>query len=232
MAEVELEASALESGVNLTTPAFFSDGDPHAIWRRMREEDPVHWTHGRLARKSWSVTRHADARFVFLNDKRIFSVQKSCADFPLGPEFDDPSSSVFTEMLTTGQQLSVIDGAPHNSLRRYFSETFSPQGVNGLENLIRTITNETIETIVEHGECDFTTEFAGFIPTVVISTILGVPKDRWNDLYCWTNMLGAQEDPEFSIGIPLATNTAAVTNIMEPARPSLRNFAARSRKIC
>jgi cytochrome P450 len=204
-----------EDDVNLTTPAFFGDGDPHAIWRRLRLEDPVHWTQGRLARKFWSITRHADARFVFLNDTRIFSVQKSGANLPMGPEFEDPSSSLFTEMSTTGQQLSVMDGTPHNSLRRYFSDTFSRQGVDGLEQLVRTITNEKIESILERGACDFTTEFAGFIPTAVISAILGIPKERWSDLYRWTNMLGAPEDPEFSVGTPLETNTAAVTNIME-----------------
>ena len=215
MTEVDLKSSAREDDINLTAPSFFADGDPHAIWRRMRTEDPVHWTEGRLRKKFWSVTRHADARFVFMNDTRIFSVQKSGANLPMGPEFEDPSSSLFTEMSTSGQQLSVMDGAPHNSLRRFFSETFSQKGVNGLENLVRQITNDTIDTLLDRGECDFATEFAGFVPTAVVSAILGVPKNLWSDLYRWTNMLGSPEDPEFSIGTPLETNTFGVTNIME-----------------
>ncbi|MEJ0048136.1 MAG: hypothetical protein WDN04_19945 [Rhodospirillales bacterium] len=75
-----------------------------------------------------------------MNDTRIFSVQRSGANLPMGPEFEDPASSFFTEMSTSGQQLSVMDGVPHSDLRRYFSDTFSRKGVDGLEHMVRTIT--------------------------------------------------------------------------------------------
>ncbi len=224
MADVDLNPGVAQDDVNLTSPVFFAHGDPHAIWRRLRAEDPVHWTSGRLTRKFWSVTRYADARFVFMNDTRIFSVQRSGANLPMGPEFEDPASSFFTEMSTSGQQLSVMDGVPHSDLRRYFSDTFSRKGVDGLEHMVRTITTDTIDALLERGECDFSTEFAGFVPTAVISAILGVPKDRWNDLYRWTSMLAAPEDPEFSVGTPLETNTAGVTNIMETCATLAEEF--------
>ncbi|MDB5707743.1 MAG: cytochrome [Sphingomonas bacterium] len=203
-----------DDDINLTNPMFFAAGDPHAIWRRLRTEDPVHWTQGRLRRKFWSITRHADVKFVLMNDHRIFSVQRAGANLPAGPEFENPEDSLFTELTQSGQQLATMDGQPHSVLRRYFSTKFTSSSINGLEGLVRSITEEVLAGILPRGTCDFTTEFAGRIPTAVIAAILGVPCELWDDLYRWNNMLAAPEDPEFSIGTPVETSTAGVSNIM------------------
>ncbi len=200
--------------IDLTNPSFFATGDPHAIWRRWRDEDPVHWTEGRLTRKFWSVTRHADAKFMLMNDHRIFSVQRAGANLPMGPEFENPEESLFTQLTQSAQQLATMDGQPHNALRRYFSTRFTSNTINGLEGLVRGISDEILAEILPRGKCDFTTEYAGRLPTAVIAAILGVPRELWDDLYRWNNMLAAPEDPEFSIGTPLETSTAGVTNIM------------------
>lgn len=36
-------------GDKLTDPAFFATSDPHPLWKRMRNEDPVHWATGDLS---------------------------------------------------------------------------------------------------------------------------------------------------------------------------------------
>jgi cholest-4-en-3-one 26-monooxygenase len=107
-----------------------------------------------------------------------------------------------------------MDGQPHNALRRYFSTKFSSTAVNGLEDLIRGISDEIFAKILAKGSCDFTTEYAGRLPTAVIAAILGVPREMWDDFYLWNNMFAAPEDPEFSIGTPVETSTAGVSNIM------------------
>ncbi|MBJ7438874.1 MAG: cytochrome P450 [Sphingopyxis sp.] len=203
-----------QDDINLTDPAFFGSGDPHAIWRRLRSEDPVHWTEGRLAKKFWSVTRHADAKFVLMNDNRIFSVQHAGANLPMGPEFEDPEASLFTQLAQSAQQLATMDGQPHNALRRYFSTRFTSQSVNGLEALVRNVSDEILADILPRGTCDFTTEYAGRLPTAVIAAIMGVPRERWDDFYLWNNMMAAPEDPEFAMGTPVETSTFGVSNIM------------------
>ncbi|MBO9499090.1 MAG: cytochrome P450 [Novosphingobium sp.] len=203
-----------QDDVDLTNPLFFANGDPHAIWRRLRREDPVHWTEGRLKNRFWSVTRHADARFVLMNDTRIFSVSRAGANLPMGPEFENPEESLFTQLTQSAQQLATMDGAPHNALRRYFSPKFTSTSVNGLEGLVRRISDELLAEILPQGRCDFTTQYAGRLPTAVIAAILGVPRALWDDFYLWNNMFAAPEDPEFSIGTPVETSTAGVSNIM------------------
>lgn len=203
-----------QDDIDLTDPVFFASGDPHAIWRRLRSEDPVHWTEGRLTRKFWSVTRHADAKFMLMNDNRIFSVQRAGANLPMGPEFENPDDSLFTQLTQSAQQLATMDGQPHNALRRYFSTKFTSNTVNSLEGLVRDISEEILGDILPRGECDFTTQYAGRLPTAVIAAILGVPRELWDDFYLWNNMFAAPDDPEFSIGTPVETSTAGVSNIM------------------
>lgn len=203
-----------QDDIDLTNPVFFATGDPQPIWRRLRREDPVHLTEGRLSKPFWSITRHADAKFVLMNDNRIFSVQRSGANLPMGPEFENPDESLFTQLSRSAQQLATMDGQPHNALRRYFSTTFTSGSVNSLESLVRAISDELLDDILARGSCDFTTEYAGRLPTAVIAAILGVPRELWDDLYLWNNMFAAPEDPEFAIGTPVETSTAGVENIM------------------
>lgn len=203
-----------QDDIDLTNPVFFADGDPHAIWRRLRREDPVHWTEGRLSRKFWSVTGHAEAKFMLMNDNRIFSVQRSGANLPMGPEFENPDDSLFTQLSQSAQQLATMDGQPHNALRRYFSTRFTSSSINGLESLVRSISDEILSDILPRGRCDFTTQYAGRLPTAVIAAILGVPRELWDDLYLWNNMFAAPEDPEFAVGTAIETSTAGVANIM------------------
>jgi cytochrome P450 len=207
-------ADPAQDDINLADPSFFAHGDPHAIWRRLRAEDPVHLTRSRLSKPFWSVTRHEDAKFVVMNDTRIFSIQRSGPHLPMGPEFENPDNSLYTELMGGGQQLAVMDGQPHSQLRRYFTERFSPSSVKSLDALIRTVTHEALDEFLDRGECDFTTEFAGRVPTAVIAAMMDVPKERWPDLYRWSNMLAAPADPEFSIGDPVETSTFALKNII------------------
>src|ERR1700761_3736541 len=147
MAHDQVDLDFTQGDLDISDPAFYGSGDPQPIWRRMREEDPVHLTRTRLKKPFWSITRYADARFVFMNDNRIFSLQRSGAQLPASPEFDDPDASLFTELSRSGAQLAVMDGQPHSALRSYFSDRFSISGVRSLEQLVRDITQEVLEDL-------------------------------------------------------------------------------------
>src|SRR5260370_18024316 len=74
----------------LTDPGFFATGDPDAAFRRLRAEDPVHWTKGALSRGFWSVTRYADVMAVAI-DPRTFSSERGGIALPSSPQMEQPS---------------------------------------------------------------------------------------------------------------------------------------------
>ena len=49
----------------LNDPSFFALGDPEAVFKSMRREDPVHWTKTNLQRGFWSITTMPDVMAVF-----------------------------------------------------------------------------------------------------------------------------------------------------------------------
>ena len=51
----------------------FAQGEPHVIWRAMRERAPVMWHRRASGPGSWSVTRYADAQEI-LRDHETFSL--------------------------------------------------------------------------------------------------------------------------------------------------------------
>src|ERR1700737_1211396 len=54
-----------QNDLNLVNQLFFAHGDPHSVWKRLRAEDPVHWTDGGLSRGFWSVTKLEDVQAVY-----------------------------------------------------------------------------------------------------------------------------------------------------------------------
>lgn len=203
-----------EDDLNLTNPSFFAGGDPHAIFARLRREDPIHWTEGALNRGFWSVTRLADIKTVFLNDNRVFSVQRFGAALPQNAELEDPETSYFLKLLRTGAQLSVMDGQPHAHLRKVFADRFSVPGVGGIEGVVRRCIDQIFDRVAERGACDFTVDMAGRLPLMVIADMMAIPDEDAEQLYRWNNMVAAPEDPEWSLGGALETSTAGVTGIM------------------
>ena len=75
----------------LTDPAFFVTGDPHPIWKRLRQEDPIHWTQGSVS-PFWSVTRYDDIVTVF-GEPNLFSSMRGLI-VPSSPEMEQLTPAV------------------------------------------------------------------------------------------------------------------------------------------
>ncbi len=200
--------------INLSTPAFFGNGDPHEIWRRHRTELPIHLARTEL-KPYWSLTRYDDVQYIFLNDDKLFSLQRNGPHLPAGPQFEHPDDAEYTALIRGGQQLAGMEGQPHSALRRYFSDRFSPTGVRSLEQLVRRVTNDALDDLITSDHPDFTTHFGGRVPVAVIAAIMDIPKEYWEDLYQWNNMLAAPDDPEFSVGTGVETSTFGLNQIMK-----------------
>jgi len=99
---------------------FFAHGDPHALWKRMRAEDPVHWTHSpHKLGGFWSITRHEDALAV-LRDADAFSSERHGNILPTSADVED----IDPALAGWGEMLVSTDPPRHTGVRRSFSEPF------------------------------------------------------------------------------------------------------------
>ena len=53
-----------QDDINLTDAHFFAKGDIHDLFKRMRADDPVHWTQGQLKRASGEVFGSKHSRLL------------------------------------------------------------------------------------------------------------------------------------------------------------------------
>ncbi len=162
--------SAVVSGIDFRpdAPAFLRD--PFPTLRRMREEDPVHWS-PRL--KSWVLTRYDDCKAVLL-DKEVSSDR-------LRPFF---ASLPGEEAARIGQIIRYLthwmvfrDPPEHTRLRRLTSKVFHLQSMNAMRPVAEELTQWLLERIGARREIDFVADFAGPLPALVIMAMLGVPKE-------------------------------------------------------
>ncbi|HUN69582.1 MAG TPA: cytochrome P450 [Burkholderiales bacterium] len=145
--------------------------DPFPLFRRMREEDPVHWS-PRL--KSWVLTRYDDVKAVCL-DKEISS-DRLRPYFATLPGAEAARIGEIIRYLT--HWMVFRDPPEHTRLRRLTSKVFHLQSMNGMRPVAEELTRWLLERIGKRQDVDFIADFAGPLPALVIMAMLGVPKEE------------------------------------------------------
>lgn len=204
----------MEDDLKLTDPEFFAHGDPHAIWSRLRRDDPVHWTNSKLGRHFWSVTRHKDIQGV-LGDNVRFSSNRTGPSLPTQPDLVDTAKSEHARLQQSGAILNSMDPPHHEGMRKSMMARFMPAKVKELENEIRLVSNGIIDEAIEQGHIDFISDFAAKLPITIIFAMMDVPRSDWAQLFRFANMHTAPADPEFSVGTPLETRQQAIKGIVD-----------------
>lgn len=145
--------------------------DPFQLYRRMREEDPVHWS-PRL--KSWVLTRYGDVKAVCL-DKEISS-DRLRPYFATLPGAETARIGEIIRYLT--HWMVFRDPPEHTRLRRLTSKAFNLQSMNAMRPAAEELVQWLFERIGKRAHIDFVADFAGPLPALVIMAMLGVPKEE------------------------------------------------------
>ena len=145
--------------------------DPFPLLRRMREEDPVHWS-PRL--KSWVLTRYDDIKAVCL-DKEISSDRLR----PFFATLPGPEAARIGEIIRYLTHWMVFRDPPeHTRLRRLTSKVFHVQSMHAMRPVAEELTAWLFERIGDRTQIDFVADFAGPLPALVIMAMLGVPREE------------------------------------------------------
>ena len=140
--------------------------DPYPLYRRLREEDPVH----RGAVGEWVITTYADVATVlgdprFSNDLTSTEMQRAriAAIGAEAAEFD------------SGLSMISMDPPDHTRLRRLVQKAFTPRAVEVLRPRIEEIVEGLLDPVEAAGSMDLIADFAFPFPIIVICELLGVP---------------------------------------------------------
>src|SRR5579885_3267335 len=182
-----------QDDLNLTNQLFFAQGDPHSVWKRLRREDPVHWTVSNLSRGFWSVTKLEDVQAVYRDNVGF----RSGSGLPSSPEMEqfdaDPQKGA--------RDKSLVSSNPpiHTPLRKAFVGPFLQRAIARYEEPGRKLVAEIIDDVLPRGQCDFVMDVAARLPMAIICDMMQIPRSDWAQMFRWANMAMAAEDPEYQI---------------------------------
>jgi cytochrome P450 len=161
--------------------------DPYPLYRRLREEDPVHWDPYLHA---WVVTRYEDVAEVLHHFRAARTpAPERMAGLGLGQL--TPIAAVMV------RQMLFLDPPEHGRVRRLASVAFTPRRIARLREHIRTIAETLVDDLAAGvgdaggaggagGHLEVMAGLANPLPAIVTAEMLGVPTTDHELLKSWS----------------------------------------------
>jgi cytochrome P450 len=145
--------------------------DPFPFYRRLRDEDPVHWS-PRL--KAWVLSRYDDVKQVCLD-----STMSSDRLRPFFASLPPPEAERLAELARYLTLWMVFRDPPeHTRLRRLAAKVFNVRSIQALRPNVESLTRWLLDSLAERRRFDFIADFAGPLPALVIMDMLGAPREE------------------------------------------------------
>jgi cytochrome P450 len=172
--------------------------DPYPIYRRLRDEAPVHH---HAQRRIWSVTRFDDVMHV-LKTPEVFSSRAMFTMVIAGGNEKMPRLNremirflckivwkVRLNPLTfwTARNLIAEDGERHSSMRAIVNRGFTPRQIAAWEPRIRALVDECLAPLRRGEPFDVVADLAVPVPVTTIAEMLGVPAEQHADFKRWSD---------------------------------------------
>ncbi|MGI9284519.1 MAG: cytochrome P450 [Pseudomonadales bacterium] len=154
---------------------------PYEFYRTLQEQAPVYQLPDT---NIFMVTRHADLKKL-LKDTETYS--NGFNHLLVGPEPAPEVTAVYAKGWQPVDTMITSDPPRHKVYRSLVNKVFSQSRVNQMEDYMRQITHELIDSFIDRGECDFVREFTTPLPVYVIADQLGVPREDLRDFKRWSD---------------------------------------------
>ena len=150
--------------------------NPYPLYRRLREEAPVHWDPYLHA---WVVTTYADVVTV-LHHYRAGRTPAPERLEALGMGEMSPIAALMV------RQMLFLDPPDHTRVRRLASAAFTPRRVAVLREHIRQITEGLVDELAARDRFEVMEGLAAPLPAIVTAEMLGVPTADHELLKSWS----------------------------------------------
>ena len=175
--------------------------DPYPYYKRLRDEAPLYRNEDL---GFWALSRHRDVLQGFRNSTTLsnkFGVS-------LDPASRGPHASKTMSFL-------AMDDPAHLRLRTLVSMGFTPRRIRELEARVTGIARRHLDVMLEKarsGTVDYVDEFAGKLPTDVISELMGVPEKDRDQVRAWAD--GVMHRDEGVTDVPPTAIEASINLIV------------------
>lgn len=158
--------------------------DPHPFLRRLREEDPVHWS---PVFQVWVLTRYADCLSA-LRDPRLSASSVGWENY--AKFFRRPGQSAPPPSEVYRHWMLQLDAPDHTRIRGLVNKAFTPRVVEQMRPRVRSIVDELLDAVERNGgACDAVADIGYPIPIRVIADMLGIPPEDQPQVKAWSSAL-------------------------------------------
>ncbi|MFJ3780010.1 cytochrome P450 [Streptomyces sp. NPDC090075] len=197
---------------NLLNPAWYQSREYHAVFKALRDEDPVHWAvDERFGRSYWVLSRYDDVKDYLLDHGQFSSRWQTRP--PRSPKRITPD-----ERHALGHDVGIAFNDPpiHTIYRRPINKHFSVPAVKRLGEDIDSIVDDIIADVAPRGEADLVEDICAELPVRVILNMLGVPEKDWPELREASWQWLAAADPRWVIdNDPVKTSNHGFTRLVD-----------------
>ncbi len=180
---------SIEDGINLASAQFKEDA--YEIYKESRKKQPILFVNQVEIGKEWLITRYEDA-LPLLKDNRlkkdwtnVFSQDTKNMYLSV-----DNSDHLTTHMLNS-------DPPNHSRLRSLVQKAFTPKMIAQLDGRIQRIADDLISNIERKGTLNLVDDYSFTLPIIVISEMLGIPKEDQAKFRIWSHaVIASPETPE------------------------------------
>ena len=180
---------SIEDGINLASAQFKEDA--YEIYKESRKKQPILFVNQVEIGKEWLITRYEDA-LPLLKDNRlkkdwtnVFSQDTKNMYLSV-----DNSDHLTTHMLNS-------DPPNHSRLRSLVQKAFTPKMIAQLDGRIQRIADDLISDIERKGTLNLVDDYSFPLPIIVISEMLGIPKEDQAKFRIWSHaVIASPETPE------------------------------------
>jgi len=150
--------------------------DPFPMYKRLRDEDPVHHVPDNGAGEDYYVLSRFSNVLAAAIDAATFSSASG-----LTIDYGD------MEKIGLESPIVMMDPPAHTDLRKLAVKRFTPKQVKALDLMVREFVIERIEYLREAGNADIVAELLKPLPSFVVAHSLGVPNEDRYRFDQWTN---------------------------------------------
>ncbi|MEF8683652.1 UNVERIFIED_CONTAM: cytochrome P450 [Bacillus cereus] len=180
---------SIEDGINLASAQFKEDA--YEIYKESRKKQPILFVNQVEIGKEWLITRYEDA-LPLLKDNRLKKDWTNVFSQDIKNMYlsVDNSDHLTTHMLNS-------DPPNHSRLRSLVQKAFTPKMIAQLDKRIEKIADDLISDIERKGTLNLVDDYSFPLPIIVISEMLGIPKEDQAKFRIWSHaVIASPETPE------------------------------------
>ncbi|MEU3461981.1 cytochrome P450 [Streptomyces sp. NPDC006733] len=184
-----------------------ADADPMALYARLRSEHgsvaPV-LLHGDVP--AWLVLGHQENEEVARTPSRFSRDSRRWVELRQGRVAPD---SPLLPIVAWQPMCSFVDGAEHQRLRAAVTQSMERFDGRGIRRYVNRFANQLVDGFCSDGHADLVTQFAGHLPMLVMTQLLGMSDDYG------PRLVEAAQDMMRGSETAIASNDYLVTTLRE-----------------